>query len=297
LFDKQPEKANLCVGTTFLSFAACHISNYLHELPCLIQLRFNHVKSFGMYKILLALILLNAFPFFSFSQKDDPKIEDVNAPELQATSTTAGQQSIYNISLSEVAANVGKTVTVCGKVYDARLLKNVIGQPTLMNLGGDFANERVELRIRFEKLANFDYNPSKLFLHKNICITGTITNNFGFAEIAIDTMNARRLIREAIADHQDSTDGKNKKLRLIGPAYLFAGPSLNEPIITHLKVGSIIIPEYSEGGWSYVRIIQKSGTGEHPDWLYGFVRNQALGMNRKGQVTKEEKKTLSFPID
>jgi len=104
------------------------------------------------------------------------------------------QSSITNlILLKEASKHIGETVTLCGKVYQASLLSNVVNKPTLMNMGGSTPNERVEVRINFEDRANFSFNPEVLFLHKNICFTGTISNKHGYTEIVVTKENALKL--------------------------------------------------------------------------------------------------------
>jgi hypothetical protein len=260
-----------------------------------------------MHSSLLALLCAIIFPSFLSAQSESLAVNasygtnTEKSANNEAAASSGGSASstasIKHIGLSEVTSNIGQTVTVCGQVYDARLLKNIAGKPTLMNLGGDYANERVEIRIRFAQLANFDYNPEKIFLHKNVCIIGTITNEHGFAEIAIDTFNASRLIREAMNEEADTVKHNTRgKLKLVTNAYLLAGSSLKEPIITHLKQGSVVIPEYSTHGWTYAKVVEKKDAAEQPVWMYGFIRNQALGLTKRGRLPSEQKKFLGLKL-
>lgn len=198
------------------------------------------------------------------------------------------------ISLADVSKHVGEVVNLCGKVYEASLLSNVKGKPTLMNLGGIDPKERIEVRIKFEDRANFNYNPEALFLYKNVCLTGKITKDHGYAEMVIDRLNTSKLINDAFASTKDTTeqvvassknDSENKPqdkiIRTFSNAYLLTGPRLNERIITWLKGGSSVLIDYSSRGWSYVRVIENISSPNNSPWLYGFVRNQALGLTKR----------------
>lgn len=218
-------------------------------------------------------------------------------------------QAQNQIPLRDVSQYVGGTVKVCGKVYGVSLLKNVKTKPTLMNLGGSDPKERITIRIRFENRVNSLSNPEAIFLHKNICFEGTITKVHGYPEIVIDTMNASKLLAEAVATKADSTEPNSfakkvlaiKKIdtvRLPVNAYVLAGPDLDEPIITFLKAGSTVKVGYSSSGWSYVRVLENIGKYEERTWLYGFVRNQALGLNKQGEERKKasSKNILTSPV-
>lgn len=204
--------------------------------------------------------------------------------------------SQIQIPLSDVSKHVGEVVNVCGKVYGASLLENVKNKPTLMNLGGTSANERIELRIRFEDRKNFSYNPEALFLNRNVCLTGKITKEHGYAEMLMDKVNSTKLLNEAIALSHDTslhlavapaeTTAKktNRIIKTFTNAYLLTGPSLNESIITWLKAGSTVLVDYSQKGWSYVKVVENTSNPANKPWLYGFVRNQALGLSRRKRL-------------
>lgn len=207
------------------------------------------------------------------------------SPNTEVAAGTANKPQ--QLTLSDLAANTSQTGTICGKVYDAKLLSSIEGKPTLLTIGGN-ANERMEVRISLNDAARFNYNPQKLFLHKNICMTGTVTNKQGIVEMVMDSANTRLLLVEAMNAPVDPGIGKEvRKLKLVSNAYLLAGPGLDEPIVAHLKAATIVVPEYSRGGWSYVKVIEQANTGEQPQWMYGFVRNQALGLKKESALQKE----------
>lgn len=199
-----------------------------------------------------------------------------------ATSLTDNGSSnikAVEIPLSEINQHIGKHVTVQGTVFSARLLKNVVGSPTLLNLGGDEPNERVELRILFKDLEKFNGDPEKIFLHKQVRITGLLTNPHKFPEITISAYEQEKLIQAAL----QSIKEKSKQLRiqpLAANAYLLVGPNLSEAIITHLRAGSKINLIYKTTRWAYVSVVEKNGTNLVSNNLCGFVRAQAVGKTR-----------------
>jgi hypothetical protein len=248
--------------------------------------------------LLLTSILLSFFTSF--------------AQDLQGANITDKQTNSYvrdasvapaakSISFLEVTRHVGEAVTVCGKVYNARLLVNEISKPTLLNVGEDNQPERFAIRIRFESEEEFEYQPEKLFANKNLCFTGTITNDRGFAEIKIDSVNTQKLLREAlsIAATNDSSSSKNdipdgygdpenKYVKLTHNAYLLAGSNWNETIITHLKAGSTVLVDYKRGDWCYVKVIKTLEHSKDNSWLYGFVNKRALDLATQKKQSKKQ---------
>ena len=201
-----------------------------------------------------------------------------------------------HIPLEDVPKHIGETVNVCGIVYRASLLDNVKGKPTLMNLGGGSSLERIEIRIKFEDRMNFAYNPEALFLNKHICLTGKITAEHGYPEMIIDKLNSSKLLKEARNLSGDTlgkylglvndsaAKPKNKIIITATNAYLLTGPGLSNGIITWLKVGSSVLIDHYTRGWSYVKVIENTSNPTNNTWLYGFVRNQALGLSKRKRM-------------
>ncbi|WP_207493707.1 hypothetical protein [Aridibaculum aurantiacum] len=237
------------------------------------------------------------FLLLSFSAVAQTKADFRSLAKAETFASPLLSNNINTISLVDVPKHMGETVTVCGKVYQAKLLNHVKGKPTLMNLGGAYANERVEIRINFNQLAHFNYDVENLFLQKNVCITGTLSNKHGFNEISVDTFSLHKMINEALAEQV--TIAKTPaimRLRLLDKAYLLAGPGWDEPIVTHLKAGSVVIPEYTINGWSYVKVAEKADTGEKPLWMYGFIKSSVAGLSKKGKLAADQKRFLGLRL-
>lgn len=79
----------------------------------------------------------------------------------------------------------GKLVKVCSKVYGTKFLESVRNKPTFLNVGGDYPNSPLTILIWGDSRANFSDIPEKLYLGKNICVTGKVLIYKGKPEIVI----------------------------------------------------------------------------------------------------------------
>jgi DNA/RNA endonuclease YhcR with UshA esterase domain len=85
--------------------------------------------------------------------------------------------SVYSqdtIKLEDVKNKVGDSVTVCGKVYNARFVSNATNEPTFLNVGAAYPNQLLTIVIWGTIRKQFTGNPEDIFLNKEICITGRI---------------------------------------------------------------------------------------------------------------------------
>ncbi len=87
-----------------------------------------------------------------------------------------------NISINDAGKNIGRKVSVCGKVSGGRFLTNT--KPTLLNLGGSAANE-LTIIISPEDRKNFPYKPEEYFTNKNVCVTGKVIESNGKPQISV----------------------------------------------------------------------------------------------------------------
>ncbi|TMI63655.1 MAG: DNA-binding protein [Bacteroidetes bacterium] len=85
--------------------------------------------------------------------------------------------SIYSqdtIKLEDAKNKVGDSVTVCGKVFNARFVSNATNEPTFLNIGAAYPNQLLTVVIWGDIRKQFNGNPEDIFLNKEICITGKI---------------------------------------------------------------------------------------------------------------------------
>jgi len=78
------------------------------------------------------------------------------------------------IKLDDVAAHVGETVKVCGKVYGSKFLESAKNAPTFINVGAQYPNAKLTLVIWGTARTNFKNKPEDFYNNKNICITGKV---------------------------------------------------------------------------------------------------------------------------
>ena len=89
---------------------------------------------------------------------------------LLFTGITYGQTSI---KLEDVSQHTGDSVTVCGLVADMRYFENSKNQPTFLNIGESFPNQKLTIVIWGSVKAGFK-EPVEILKGKQICITGRI---------------------------------------------------------------------------------------------------------------------------
>ena len=92
--------------------------------------------------------------------------------------TSFGQATI---PADSAAKHIGETVTICSTVYGVKALEKL----TFINVGSAYPNAPLTLVIFAKDLVNFNDTPAKLYNNKSICVTGTIKEHKGKAEIIV----------------------------------------------------------------------------------------------------------------
>ena len=85
------------------------------------------------------------------------------------------------VPIDSVINYVGKSVTVCAKVFGSKTFEKV----TLLNLGAKHPDNPLTVAIQDKDRANFSLPPDQLFTDKLVCITGMVKLYKGKAEIVI----------------------------------------------------------------------------------------------------------------
>jgi DNA/RNA endonuclease YhcR with UshA esterase domain len=85
---------------------------------------------------------------------------------------------------ADAAAHVGEEATVCGEVTGAKYSDHRKRKPTFIDFGPPHPNQLFTALIWGEYRDKFDYVPESL-LGKTICVSGTITEYKGKAEIKV----------------------------------------------------------------------------------------------------------------
>jgi micrococcal nuclease len=88
-----------------------------------------------------------------------------------------------NITAEEASKNIGKTVTICGKIFGGRYFES--NDKTLLNMGGAFPNHLITLVIDGTSRKKFSFKPEELYTNKHVCVKGEIKEYRGKPELHI----------------------------------------------------------------------------------------------------------------
>lgn len=106
------------------------------------------------------------------------------SPTLETTPTTAPTPAA--VDWTEAGKYVGEQRVVCGPVAGTHYASSSRGKPTFLNIGEDYPSpRRFVVLIWGEYRRNFPEPPESLYLDKNICVSGVITEYKGIFEIEI----------------------------------------------------------------------------------------------------------------
>jgi len=92
------------------------------------------------------------------------------------------------VSIDSIQYYIGKTVTVCDKVYGAHVSKSA-KSATYINLGDNFPNNKLTVVIFESELSKFGYVPSVFLKDKEICVTGKVLLYKDKPEIIVNDSN------------------------------------------------------------------------------------------------------------
>ena len=93
------------------------------------------------------------------------------------------------------AAHIGEEATVCGEVSGAKFSSHRKRKPTFIDFGPPHPNQLFTALIWGEHRDKFDYVPESL-LGKTICVSGTITEHKGKAEIKVSDPSQIRVVED-----------------------------------------------------------------------------------------------------
>jgi hypothetical protein len=96
---------------------------------------------------------------------------------------------------AEAASHVGEEATVCGEVTGAKYSDHRKRKPTFIDFGPPHPNQLFTALIWGEYRDRFDYVPESL-LGKTICVSGTITEFKGKAEIKVSDPSQIRIMED-----------------------------------------------------------------------------------------------------
>jgi DNA/RNA endonuclease YhcR with UshA esterase domain len=88
-----------------------------------------------------------------------------------------------SITAEEASKNIGKAVTICGKIFGGRYFES--SDKTLLNMGGAFPNHLITLVISGDSRKKFSFKPEEFFTNKQVCVKGEIKEYKGKPELHI----------------------------------------------------------------------------------------------------------------
>jgi len=94
---------------------------------------------------------------------------------------------------ADAASHVGEEATVCGEVTGAKYSSHRQRKPTFIDFGPPHPNQHFTALIWGENRDRFDYVPESL-LGKTVCVSGTITEYKGKAEIKVSDPSQIRVV-------------------------------------------------------------------------------------------------------
>lgn len=102
------------------------------------------------------------------------------APEIDFGKITSGYKN--GIDVKDVDDYIGKKVTVCTRVYSVRTTATI----TQISVGDDYPNNPLTIIVFGRNYPKFDMALNDLYLDKNICVEGIITEYKGKPQIVIE---------------------------------------------------------------------------------------------------------------
>jgi hypothetical protein len=114
------------------------------------------------------------------SAKTEPAVAPTEPSLPPATSNV-----LSNIPSAEAQQHIGETATVCGLVASARFLESAKGQPTFLNFDHPFPDHTFTVAIFARDRSKFSSPPETMYDGKNVCVTGSIIDYRGKAEIVV----------------------------------------------------------------------------------------------------------------
>jgi hypothetical protein len=89
------------------------------------------------------------------------------------------------IELKDVAAHIGDSVKLTGKVFSSRYLEGAKDAPTLLNIGAAYPDQLVTVVIYGKDRVNFKLAPESAFKDKVVTFTGKVELYKGKPQIVV----------------------------------------------------------------------------------------------------------------
>ena len=156
---------------------------------------------------------------------------------------------------AEAAAHVGEEATICGEVTGAKFSSHRKRKPTFIDFGPPHPHQHFTALIWGEYRDKFDYVPESL-MGKTICVSGTITEYKGRAEIKVSDPSQI----DVMTDAAQSTSAPGQRVILVTGSTGGLGREVAKALA--LQGDHVIIHGRNEDrGRSLAREIEAAGKG------------------------------------
>jgi hypothetical protein len=105
---------------------------------------------------------------------------------LTAALTITFAVAAQTIKPEDAPKYVGKTGTVCGKIYGGKYLEKSKGKPTMLNMGAPYPTQPITIVVWDDPRSKLHYKPEEKWLNKQVCIFGKIISFKGKIEISVN---------------------------------------------------------------------------------------------------------------
>ncbi|HZH65761.1 MAG TPA: energy transducer TonB [Flavisolibacter sp.] len=120
---------------------------------------------------------------YSFKDFSDIRFPKLNAAKVRGRSTLFMAElkkanvlkTIKYINLKDINKYIGDSVEFCTKVYNARYFESSENGPTLLDVQSNFSDPVINAVVLKQDRKNFNNMPEKLYINKDVCISGVVT--------------------------------------------------------------------------------------------------------------------------
>lgn len=127
----------------------------------------------------------DAYSDLSLTKENYAGIKKMSELFLQELKKAKIDDAVKQIDIREIRNYIGDSVAFCSKVFRTRYFQGSEGGPTLLDVQADFADPFVNVVILEKDRSTFSNAPEKIFLNKDVCISGVVRlrNNLPYLEI------------------------------------------------------------------------------------------------------------------
>jgi hypothetical protein len=88
-------------------------------------------------------------------------------------------------STSKEAKHSGEKINICGKISGSKSPEASAAKSTVITVSNAATSSSINVVIKQEDRKNFTYKPEEYLYSKNVCVTGTTSENNGKTEVIV----------------------------------------------------------------------------------------------------------------